>query len=86
MEIKPLQIFGKYSYAMYVFQSPLIPLIKPMLAFAGLTDLIRVVPAFGVGYVMIMFMITFVAAIVSWHLFEAVVLRLRDSAFANRND
>lgn len=86
MESKTLRELGKYSYAMYVFQSPLIPLAERWFASAGFDNSIRLSPMYGAAYVIVMFIITFVAAIVSWNVFEVVILRLRDSAFTNRRD
>lgn len=86
MESKTLRELGKYSYAMYVFKSPLIPLAERWFASAGFDNSIRLSPMYGAAYVIVMFIITFVAAIVSWNVFEVVILRLRDSAFTNRRD
>ena len=73
-----LRFFGKYSYAMYVFQNLLIPLVAgvitaPMLA-ANLGS-----PALGqIVYCAVMFAATTAVALLSWHAFERHFLRLKD--------
>lgn len=86
MSLMPLQFLGRYSYAMYVFQSPLIPLMNPCFSASGFTDSIQATPIDGVAYVVAMFLITLLAAMVSWHGFESIVLRYRNSAFAMDRD
>jgi peptidoglycan/LPS O-acetylase OafA/YrhL len=74
-----LRSLGKYSYAMYVFQSPLIPLVA-LLPFSA--------SVFGqlggddsivahLAYVAFMFVLTYVVALASWHLLEKHCLRLK---------
>ncbi len=78
LEIRPLRTLGKFSYAMYIVQNPLIPLIAWAVSVASLETIIGNSIASRLAYVSIMFSITFVLAFVSWHLFEKWCLRLRD--------
>ena len=75
---RPLRILGKFSYAMYVFQNPLIPLLGFLISPAILTDLFENPLVGGVAYVAIMFGVTFVLAIMSWYCLEMWFLKLRD--------
>lgn len=79
MELGFLRTLGKYSYGMYVFQSPLIPILRPLFAPSGFGEPISQSVMERVGYVLAMSIITFLAAFVSWHAFESLILRLRDS-------
>lgn len=65
-----LRNLGRYSYAMYVFQSPLIPLMTPVLVALGLRNSIGGgVPAHLLS-MMIMFALTYSLAWLSWHVYE----------------
>lgn len=78
---KILRSFGKYSYAMYIFQSPLIPLT------AGLFSVASITAGLGYGtessllatfiYTAIMFPLTYISAVCSWHLLEKHCLKLK---------
>lgn len=74
-----LRILGKYSYAMYVFQSPLIPIMEPILAPHRHRAFFGSQVVAGLFYVGAMLIVTFVCAVASWWLFEKWFLRLRDS-------
>lgn len=72
-----LRFFGKYSYAMYVFQFPLIPILAPVLSVELLaTSLGNPIVARTV-YIVSMTTITAAAAFASWHLFEKHFLVLK---------
>lgn len=72
-----LRSLGKYSYAMYIFQLPLIPLLAPWISPAQCTIWAEK-PLFGaLLYVAIMFSITYLIAVVSWYCFEVQFLNLR---------
>jgi peptidoglycan/LPS O-acetylase OafA/YrhL len=65
-----LRNLGRYSYAMYVFQSPLIPLMAPVLAWRGARSFAGGgVPAhlLSMG---LMFALTYALAWLSWHAYE----------------
>jgi len=79
LELGFLRTLGKYSYGMYVFQSPLIPILRPFLASSGFGEPLNHSVLERVVYVLTMGIITFLAAFVSWHAFESLILRLRDS-------
>jgi peptidoglycan/LPS O-acetylase OafA/YrhL len=74
---KGLQFFGKYSYAMYVFQLPLIYLAAPVLSASGIATLLGSPIAGQAAYCLIMFALTTLLAIVSWYVFEKRVLALK---------
>ena len=74
-----LRTLGKYSYAMYVFQNPLIPIVALfpvtvtiMQWMGGQTSIVA-----QIGYMVVMFMLTFVSAVLSWHLYEKHFLKLK---------
>jgi peptidoglycan/LPS O-acetylase OafA/YrhL len=72
-----LQFFGKYSYAMYVFQLPLIFLLAPIVTAPGLSAALGN-PLLGqLIYCMAMFAVTTGAAWASWQLFEKRCLTLK---------
>jgi peptidoglycan/LPS O-acetylase OafA/YrhL len=75
---RALQFFGKYSYAMYVFQNPLIAIA------AGFISAPALAAATGNAYVgqgiycAVMFLLTTLLALASWSLFEQHFLKLKD--------
>ncbi|GAB5405363.1 MAG: acyltransferase [Aureliella sp.] len=71
-----LRTAGKYSYALYVFQSPLIPLAGPVLGTAALAKSIGETPA-TLLYIPLMCTLSFAAALLSWHLLEKHMLKLK---------
>jgi peptidoglycan/LPS O-acetylase OafA/YrhL len=72
-----LQFFGKYSYAMYVFQLPLIYLLAPLATASGLAALIGNARLGQLAYCVALFAATTAAALVSWHVFEKHWLALK---------
>ncbi|HEX4142746.1 MAG TPA: acyltransferase [Pirellulales bacterium] len=74
---RPLAFFGKYSYAMYVFQLPLIEILAPVLNPEMLIE--RSGSAFigRMAYILAMFAITTAGAVLSWNLFEKHFLALK---------
>ncbi len=75
--LTPLRKLGKYSYAMYVFQSPLIPLTAPVLSVSILTALTSNALVANLAYVAGMFALTLGAALLSWYLLESHCLKLK---------
>lgn len=73
----PMRSLGKYSYAMYMFQLPMIPLFSPWVSPDLLTQQIGSPILGGVVYVALMFFMTYALAIVSWYGFEMWCLKLR---------
>ena len=76
-QAKWLRFFGKYSYAMYVFQYPLIPLLAPIVSIEAfsryfVSDLLG-----RASYIAVMTALTTSIAFVSWHSFEKHFLRLK---------
>ncbi len=73
-----LRMLGKYSYAMYIFQSPIIPLLA---AFSFSIDGLMAmgVNRYGAAaiYTSTMFALTVLLAVVSWNLLEKHCLKLR---------
>jgi peptidoglycan/LPS O-acetylase OafA/YrhL len=72
-----LQFFGKYSYAMYVFQLPLAWLVAPLITASSLATSLGS-PFIGqTVYAAMLFAATTLAALASWHLFEKRLLELK---------
>lgn len=72
-----LLALGRTSYAMYVFQSPLIPLSVPLLAAVGLGSLFGGGVAQHLIWMSLMFTATYGLALVSWHGYEKHWLSLK---------
>lgn len=72
-----LRFFGKYSYAMYVFQYPLIPILTPILSVEILANSLGNVFVARVGYIVLMTGITTAVALASWHVYEKHFLALK---------
>lgn len=77
--LAPLRTLGKYSYAMYVFQSPLIALVA-LVPITGtimgrLSDMSPV--AAQLVYMVSMSLLTFVIALISWQVLEKHCLKLK---------
>jgi peptidoglycan/LPS O-acetylase OafA/YrhL len=81
-----LRSLGKFSYAMYVFQNPLIRLLEPILSPQSLTWQLGNQLVAALAYVFIMFGITYLMAAVSWYGFERwfTLLRHRTSRKMNK--
>jgi peptidoglycan/LPS O-acetylase OafA/YrhL len=72
-----LQFCGKYSYAMYVFQLPLIYLLAPFITAPGLGEVLGS-PLIGqLVYCIALLAVTTAAAWASWQLFERHCLQLK---------
>ncbi len=72
---KSLRWFGKYSYAMYVFQPLLIPLLAGWWSVESLSAQLGSPLAAQLAYLVLMFAATTAAAVLSWHLYEKHFLR-----------
>lgn len=72
-----LGTFGRYSYAMYVFQAPLIPLLAPVFSTAILLNYTDSLLAARLIYILSMTTLTFALAIVSWHVLEKHCLKFK---------
>lgn len=83
---KLLRFFGKYSYAMYVFQLPLIRVLDPVVTADGLCSQIGSVFWGRVAYIVLMTTITTVLALLSWSLYEKHFLALKSRFEAKSPD
>jgi peptidoglycan/LPS O-acetylase OafA/YrhL len=81
---KILRMFGKYSYAMYVFQAPLIPLLAPWLTAGIIADSVGSLLAGRLIYIATMLTITFALAFLSWNLLEKHCLKLKSRFESHR--
>ena len=71
---RPLRLIGRYSYGMYIFHLPL----SVFIAFPLLQRVIpHVTTTVGVAYIVIMTVVTFCLAALSYELFESPFLRLK---------
>lgn len=74
---KWLRFFGKYCYAIYVIQYPLIPLLAPMLSAEVFSTYFASELLGRASYIAVMTALTTSIAFVSWHSFEKHFLRLK---------
>jgi peptidoglycan/LPS O-acetylase OafA/YrhL len=72
-----LRSLGKYSYAMYVFQLPLIVLVDKWISPKIFAEKIGHPFVAGIAFVIVMFSITYLLGVISWYAFESWFLRLR---------
>jgi peptidoglycan/LPS O-acetylase OafA/YrhL len=70
-ENRILRSLGTYSYAMYIFQLPLIPLLGTWISPASCELLCSDQLLGAFVYVAIMFAITYALSVLSWHVFES---------------
>lgn len=81
--LSALRKLGKYSYAMYVFQSPLIPITAGVLSVTTLTNTFGNYALAHFLYIGLMFVLTYAAALLSWYVLERHCLKLKHF-FENR--
>ncbi|WP_197355342.1 acyltransferase family protein [Aureliella helgolandensis] len=72
-----LKNLGRYSYAMYVFQTPLIPLTAGVLSVSLLTGWVGNSLVANLVYMGLMFGLTYGAALLSWNVLERHCLSLK---------
>jgi peptidoglycan/LPS O-acetylase OafA/YrhL len=75
---RSMRFFGKYSYAMYVFQNPLIPLMAGIVTAPGLAATLGNAWIAQAVYCALMFALTTMLAVASWYLFEKHWLALKE--------
>jgi peptidoglycan/LPS O-acetylase OafA/YrhL len=73
-----LRSLGRFSYAMYIFQWPLIPILAPWISPHQCSSWAGQPLSGAILYVAIMFGLTYVLAMISWYAFESWILGLRD--------
>jgi peptidoglycan/LPS O-acetylase OafA/YrhL len=83
---KVLGFFGKYSYAMYVFQLPLIALLSPEFTAEGVCSRTGSVFWGRLAYTAMMMAITTGSAFASWHLYEKHFLAFKTKFKAAASD
>lgn len=77
LRLRPLRALGKYSYAMYIFHKPLHDWIGiPLLEAQGLRH--ENSPYLTLAYMLVMALVCFGMAVLSYHLFEKHFLKLKD--------
>lgn len=81
-----LRFFGKYSYGIYVFQVPLVPLIDLIASPEYLAAQLGSRLAARAAYTLLAISITVVVALVSWHAFEKHFLKLKDVLAGSKRD
>lgn len=75
-----LRSFGKYSYAMYVFQYPLVALLAPWIAPTIIKEWVGQPLLAAILYVVLMFVATYLIAVVSWFSCERWFLQLKSGS------
>ncbi len=75
--LSPLRQLGKYSYAMYVFQSPLMPIVAGICSVPLLTSWLGDALVANLVYMAVMFTLTYAAALLSWYLLEQHCMKLK---------
>ena len=74
---RTLRFFGKYSYAMYVFQLPLVEILAPVLDPDALCARVGSALLGRLIYIAAMFAVTTAVSVLSWHLYEKHFLALK---------
>lgn len=77
MSMSWLRSVGKYSYAIYVFDLPLGQLIRPRMASVLAAGSASARLLWHLGFVVAVFLLTYLLAVASWHLIEQPFLRLK---------
>lgn len=77
MSVKPLRTIGKYSYAIYLFQTPVRLVLAPSFDGALSNGVAGSRFVALIVFVTAVFLISFAIALVSWRILEAPVLSLR---------
>ena len=72
-----LRKLGQYSYAMYVFQSPLMPIVASVLSVSILSGYLGNAILANLVYMAAMFGLSYGAALLSWHVLESHCLKLK---------
>jgi peptidoglycan/LPS O-acetylase OafA/YrhL len=72
-----LRMLGKYSYGMYVFQNPLIPLLGLWFTVESLERILGSPILAASAYIALMSGATLLVAMLSWHCFERHFLKLK---------
>lgn len=72
-----LRFFGKYSYAMYVFQNLLIPILAGWITVAGLSQFVGSYFWGRLAYIAVMSAATVLVSLASWNLYEKHFLKLK---------
>ncbi len=73
-----LTSLGKYSYAIYIFQSPLIPMARPAWEASAAKVAAHYPLTCDVLYLIFMSALSYSLAVVSWYVLEKPMLQLRD--------
>ena len=79
-----LRFFGKYSYGLYVFHYPLIPVLILFFPMERITACFGSVFLGKIAYIAAAIAASLVLAMLSWHLYEKHFLKLKDVLASRR--
>jgi peptidoglycan/LPS O-acetylase OafA/YrhL len=73
-----LRFFGKYSYGLYVFHYPLLPVFKHLFPVAGLAEVLGSAILGRLLFILLATGSSLTVAMLSWHCYEKHFVKLKD--------